>query len=345
MTSRAADENEWKGRYEALDKSYQDLRSEISSQEKVTSEVREEATAFLSEMKALSGRSNQSSEREEKLFTQVQRLENELKEWKSRYAQAKAQPRAAQLSSTATSLPLPDVGAIAKVGSYVARDGLVKDIHLAVFQMAVDELLRSTRSQEPRSVLPHVKSVVIAVRDISLDVGNTQSNSDEATTQQRHKAKAKVSATANNLITATKNFAISHGHSPVSLLDAAASHLATSIVELIQLVRIRPSPPEELEDDANSDIADSPADYYGILNGRPIIGEKSTHSTHSIPQLKQRASNQEKPMPNGFSNGAPLKQPQRSDNNPQVNIEALRVRHRSSPSLWFAVQSSAEKLN
>ncbi|KAL9098482.1 MAG: hypothetical protein Q9163_005863 [Psora crenata] len=328
MTSRAAGESEWKGRYETLDKSHQDLRLELSRQEKVTSEVRQEATGFLNTIRELSERSTQSFEREEKLILQVQRLESELKEWKSRYVRAKSSASVARSPSIATSIKPPDVGHMAKDGRFTMQDGLVKDLHVTNFQIAIDELLQSARSGEHKSILPHVKSVVIAVRKMSLEVGDTPASNDEATLR-RQKLKTNISASANNLITAAKNFAMSHGLFPVSLVDAAASNLATSIIELIQIVKLRSSPMEDPQDDGNSDIVISPADYYGIGNDQPEVSDDSmSSSTDNIRQLKRRSfsgSGQRKPVPNGVLNGVPLAQPQRGYINGDSKISELKT--------------------
>ena len=329
MTSREATNSEWKGRYETLEKSHQELRTDLLRQEKVTNEVRQEATGFLSQMKALSERSTQSLEHEERLVMRVQRLEGDLREWKNRYTRLKTQASTARASSMAMSIGKPDAAGLSKDGSLASEDGWIKDVHLTRFQIAIDELLRSARSEEPKSVLPHVKSVVVAVRNISLDLGDTESSTDDAT-ERRRKLKAKVSATANNLITAAKNFAMSHGLSPVSLLDAAASHLSASIVELARMVKVRPSPAEELDDDGdgNSDIVDSPADYYGIINDQLGASRMSTQSTNSIPQLKQRAfsgSNQRKPVPSGLPYNAPQKQVPSHSSTRDSRIEELKV--------------------
>ncbi|KAL8939529.1 MAG: hypothetical protein Q9211_002694, partial [Gyalolechia sp. 1 TL-2023] len=222
-------------------------------QQQVTNrEVKQEAVGLLNEMKMLSERSNQTYEREEKLVRQNHRLEEQVDEWKSRYARAKAQLRT--LRSSSPPLQQADMGQVAKAGDLIQEDGLVQDIHVTRFQVAVDELLRNARTSEAESVLPAVRQVVVAVRQISQASGEP---SKEETAQQISKLKAKVSATANNLITASKNFAASKGLSPVSLLDAATSHLTTAVVELIRLVKIHPSPVDALdgEEEENSVIA------------------------------------------------------------------------------------------
>ena len=289
---QGAGENDWKTRFENLDRAHQTLQVELRQQQTVTNEVKQEAAVFLEEMKALSTRSGQSCEREEKLVFQVHRLEDQVKEWKNRYARTKTQLRNLRASSLGLSLQQPDT---AQLGRFTEPDGLIKELHVTRFQIAIDELLRTARGSEPDSVLAHVKSVVIAVRNISQDVGHPSKDDEQA--QQTSKLKARISATANNLITASKNFAISNGLSPVSLLDAAASHLTAAVVNLLRTVKIQPTPPVELEDDDDSSfIAESPA-YYGIPFDRSSAGGESVYSAVSSPQPpSSKANSQGKPI-------------------------------------------------
>ena len=293
-TQASMSKSEWKARYDNLDKVHQELRAAHIRQDKVTTDVKQEVTGCLSQMRALSERSNETHEREENLVRQVHKLEKELQERKSRYARKRTLQQA-------------DAGQVAKDGDFTVHDGLVKDIHITRFQIAIDELLQSARGDEPNAILACVKPVVIAVRDITIDLGDIQPSQDEAM-QQKHRLRAKVSATANNLVTASKNFAMSKGLSPVSLLDAAASHLTSAIVELIRLVKIRPTPAHELEEQGENDaIADSPADYYGISRVRESTGAESVYSTvtdlrGSVQPVIQGKS--AKVAPNEFLNGA-----------------------------------------
>ena len=274
--------NEWRIRFESLDKSHQALLADLRQQQTVTNEVKQEAAVFLEEMRALSAHSNQSCEREENLLSQVHKLEDQLKQWKTRYSRAKSQVQTLRSSSLGLSVQQPDM---TQLGGFIEQDGMVNGLHVTRFQVAVDELLRTARRGEPSSVLAHVKSVVIAVRSISQDLGEVPSDGDEEV-QKIVKLKAKISATANNLITASKNFAISKGLSPVSLLDAAASHLTAAVIGLIHIVKIHPPLPlnEQLEDDDDSSfIAESPA-YYGIDFGRSTSRTESVYSAFNSPQ-------------------------------------------------------------
>lgn len=270
-------ENEWKTRYEGLNKAHQDLQGELKQQQITTREVKQEAAGFLNEMKMLSERSNQTYEREEALVHHVHRLEEQMEEWKTRYARAKAQLRTIRTSSTP--LQQADFKQLVKDGDLIQEDGLVEDIHVTRFQVAIDEMLRIARTGNPESVLPQVRQVVVAIRHISQDIGAPGQ-------EEVIRVKNKVSATANNLITASKNFATSKGLSPVSLLDAATSHLTTAVVELIRIAKIRPSPAGELdaEEEDNSVIAESPATYYDIQHDRMSYGADSIYSSPGSPR-------------------------------------------------------------
>jgi hypothetical protein len=225
----------------------EELRSELREQQEVTDEVRREAQEFLREMRMLSERSGSSFEREELLANQVNKLEEEVKDWRNRYARTKTQLRSLRASSIGLTIQ-QDAAKYARESGFTGEDGLVKDVHVTKFQISIDELLRTARTDDPERVVDYMKAVVVNVRRITQDIDDSSSNTGDLA-QQQMKLKSKVSATANNLITASKNYAAAKGLSPISLLDAAASHLTTAVVELVRTVKIRPTPAGELEDD------------------------------------------------------------------------------------------------
>ena len=326
MKIEAQGGNEWKTRYETLDQRHREMESGFTQQENLTRDVRKETAGYLDQLKALSLRTAEASDREDRLILQLQKLEGEVQEWKSRYTDARSQPGAAQ-PSWSKPLPSADASSLNRNGRLVSPQGLIKTNHITQFQFAVDDLLQSARSEEPRAVLAKVKAVAIAVRNVTLDVGNVQLESPEATTKTGQ-IKSKVSATTNNLITAARNFAVSQGLSPISLLDAAASHLTASIIELAKVVKVNGTGSHEGEDDGyNTDIIDSPADYYGLDNNRASAAE-SNYSVDSKPRLTSRAfsgSQQQRPLPNGIPTGAAVKQPQPSAAY-DGRLEELKVR-------------------
>ncbi|KAF2465365.1 uncharacterized protein BDR25DRAFT_86467 [Lindgomyces ingoldianus] len=259
VQNNASDGGAWKERCEELEK-------ELIGQQQITEEVRRDASLFLQEMRSLSSRSDAAMEKEERLANQVSTLEAELKDWKSRYARTKTQLRNLKASSIGlASLASPDITNYTRDASFTMPDGLVKDVHVTKFQLSIDELLQVARRSDPEQVLESMKHVVKCVRAITGDIDHTplsqlQSPSSSVNGEgsvspdkQQAKLKSRVSATANNLITASKNHASSAGLSPVSLLDAAASHLSTAVVELVKYVKVRPTPEDELERDEEDD--------------------------------------------------------------------------------------------
>lgn len=283
-------DSQWKGKYDQLDRQHQSLQVELREQQRVTEEVRREAAGFLEEMKSLSDRHGSNWDREEKLSQDVHRLEKEVQEWKSRYARTKTQLRSMRASSIGLSIQQPDAGRHVKDGVFTQPDGVVKDVHVTKFQISIDEFLRAARSGEPPAVLDHMKAVVIAVRHITQDIDAAPAKGDDLAVQ-RSKLKSKVSATANNLITAAKNFVQGNGLSPVSLLDAAASHLTSAVVELVKTVKIRPTPAGELDDDdddASFNPASSPG-YFSVTKDRISGGDSVYSSMSSPPALRPRS--------------------------------------------------------
>lgn len=250
---------EWRQRCEELER-------ELSEQQEVTEEVRRDASTFLQEMRELSSRSDAAVEKEERLVHQVSALEGELKEWKARYTRTKAQLRNLKASSVGlSSLGSPDSAIYARDSSLATPDGLVKDVHVTKFQLSIDELLQTARRAGAEQTLDSMRHVVTCVRAITADIDSTplsQMQSPNSSVsgdilaspeKQQAKLKARVSATANNLITATKNHTSSGGISPVSLLDAAASHLSTAVIELVKYVKVRPTPEHELAQSEDDD--------------------------------------------------------------------------------------------
>jgi hypothetical protein len=288
-----------------LERENEELRSDLREQQIVTDEVRREAQEFLREMRILSERTTSSYDREEQLTLMVTKLEDEVKDWRNRYARTKTQLRGLRASSMGLTIQQAKV---TKDNGFTQDNGLVKDVHVTKFQISIDELLRIARTEDPARVIDFMKSVVVNVRRITQDIDEGTSSNGELA-QQQAKLKSRVSATANNLITASKNFAAANGLSPVSLLDAAASHLTSAIVELVRTVKIRPTPAGELEDDDDGNLEpvdtrgffpvqnpkqeSNPPPFLGLRNGR-TSADSSMYSPINSPRestnLRPRSS-------------------------------------------------------
>jgi hypothetical protein len=200
-----------------------------------------------------------------------------------------------------------NAGQYAKDGALTQANGVVKDVHVTKFQISIDEILRTARSDEPARVVDFMKAVVVNVRNITQDIDEAQPVSEEMA-QLQTKLKSRVSATANNLITASKNFASASGLSPVSLLDAAASHLTSAVVELVRTVKIRPTPAGELEDDDDGNL--SPVDTTGFF---PVRGPRQSRQENNPPPFQGLRSGR---MSADSSMYSPLNSPRQSGMRP-----------------------------
>jgi hypothetical protein len=198
------------------------------------------------------------------------------------------------------------------------------------------------------------------VRRITQDIAEAPQTGESAA--QLPKLKSRVSATANNLITASKNFALANGLSPVSLLDAAASHLTAAVVELVRTVKIRPTPAGELDDDDDGSLepvdptgffpvrdprqGSNPPPFLGLPNGH-ISADSSMYSPINSPREstnvrprslaketwagRQRSLSRGATLGNGYTNGVDktLPPPPMGDYAPAIqegNVEELKVR-------------------
>ncbi|KAL4811012.1 hypothetical protein BDV18DRAFT_128397 [Aspergillus unguis] len=291
-------DTELQAQFAELEIKHQKLQADLREQQHVTEEVRREAAGFLMEMRELSEQSHARLEHEERLSDEVHRLEEEIKAWKGRYAKAKTQMRHLRSSSAGISELRSDVNAVTKDNKFLQDDGLIKDVHVTKFQISIDELLRIARSEDYQQVMQQIKAVIIAVCHVLQDVEAGKHTAPAECT----KATRKVSATANNLITASKNFASSSGLSPVSLLDAAASHVSTAVIELIRIVNIRPTPADELNDDDEVQFEQMKSpDYFSVAPSQRLSRNDSIHSAMSPPPESEQ-------LPNGINHGYQLEQ-------------------------------------
>jgi hypothetical protein len=133
----------------------------------------------------------------------------------------------------------------------VSGDGGVLDIHVTAFLSGIDALLTAGRSNAPTRVLTPMKAVVNAVSSIVDDIRAFEARPSRERSDVDVDALAalreRAEATLSNLVAASKTHATSAGMSPVSLLDAAASHVAVTITEIARTVCIRKASRAEQE--------------------------------------------------------------------------------------------------
>lgn len=270
----------------------QELEADLATQQKISDEVRNEATMYLREMRDLSRQNDQAIEQEEKMAGKISQLEKENNEWRQRYAKVKAQNKSLRASTMGLGLQTGfDSGSLVRQEGLISEGGLVRDTDVTRFQLAVDELLKVARQTSTDAMLESVKSVVVTVQSITTAVRtegyptpSPSPLSPDTNMQQApsvSKIKARVTGTANSLITATKQHAASHGLSPVALLDAAASNLTAAVVELIKAVHIRPSNKSDFQD---LDSVDELHSFYDDT-GSPSTSSDPNGLTIPVPQF------------------------------------------------------------
>ncbi|KAI0396438.1 hypothetical protein F5Y17DRAFT_465133 [Xylariaceae sp. FL0594] len=290
----------------------EELRLALKEQEQVVEEARREARQFLEEMRALSQQHMASWERQSELERTVQHLEQEVHDWKNRYARAKTQ--LGSMRAPSFGLAVDDATQYLKDKGIIDPEGAIKDVHVTRFQISIDDLLRRARTEPMSTELMRLlddcmKSVIGNVRRITKDMDGCQF--DEEVMRQLQKLKRSFSLAAENLITACKNYWSAAGLSPVSLLDAAASHVVAYLVKLMRIVKVRITPAAELEDDeddsvtpvesvgsviasqsdpypnqaqAGSPLAPPPA-FQGLRAGLRSSAASSTYSPYNSPRV------------------------------------------------------------
>lgn len=292
--ARASVTNAAPGRGDAeLERENDELRAALKEQRETTAQVRREAQDFLREMKLLSQQSGSSWAKQGELEKTIESLEEEVRDWRNRYAKAKTQLRS--MRSSSMSLPADnDAGRHVRDKGFTDDSGLVRDVHVTKFQVAIDELLRRARVEQPDKVIDAMKSVVMSVRRITKDLDAFPASNEQS--QQRKQLKGRVSSTANALITASKTFATSAGLAPVSVLDAAASNLVAAIIELLRVVKIRVTPDGELEEEDDGTV--TPVESAGFFSPRTAKSQ-SIQSSYQQDSYRQDLA-QDLPRPPPF---------------------------------------------
>lgn len=148
-------------------------------------------------------------------------------------------------------------------------NGAIGHQFIIEYQSAIDELMKTSRSSKPSDVLLSMRTIVMAcksitteVEDYEVKVGLSPANQDSL-----YNIKKKFSNELTNLLASAKNFAAGMGVSPVSLLDAAAGNLTSTIVELVKLLGMRPVGDN---DSTTQSLSVSERENIPTLNGKHI---------------------------------------------------------------------------
>lgn len=255
------------------------LQDELAQQNQIIGELRGEVESLVQEISQLSSRNEELvSEKDQDLLV-ISDLNQQVQSFKRKYEQAKTELR--QYKATSQLFVSPPKAAEFMVPS---DTGAVADVNVTAFQTSIDELLAAARSTTPSSVIVAMKSVVLATTLVTDDVAKFEQSAPSTLSadevEQLAQLKPRISTSLNNLMTACRNHASSQGMSPLSLLDAAASHVATTVVELVKLVKLRTASAAEKEQ--------FEAHFSG--NALPAGGLKPLHIGSAATQASSRAA-------------------------------------------------------
>ncbi|KAI8581600.1 hypothetical protein K450DRAFT_232101 [Umbelopsis ramanniana AG] len=228
--------------YDELEDKYKQMEEDYQHQQEVVNDVRREVTNLLEELKDLSRKNDEMTIEKEQALDKLSAVEKESKEWQRKFEKAKTELRNLKATSSFVRQP-PKLEVLGDDLLRPTEDGAISQDNVINYQVAVDDLLRSGRSEKPSSVLIAMKAVVVSCKAITEDVEtyeNDETKDIDADKKDRlYAMKSQFSKGLSNLMAAAKTHANGMGISPVSLLDAAATHLTSTVVELIKLFGMR----------------------------------------------------------------------------------------------------------
>ncbi|KAL4071264.1 hypothetical protein V8B97DRAFT_1962186 [Scleroderma yunnanense] len=207
-------------------------------------QLRSDMVSLVAELTDLGRRNDELMTAKEADLVVIRDLDSQLKEYKRRYEQAKTELRSVKATSQLfTQTPRMDDQLP------MAQDGGLVDIHVTAFISSIDGLLAAGRSNAPTRVLVPMKAVVTSTSAIIEDVRTYESRPTrtDVDIDTLHSLRERVEATLSNLVAVSKTHATSLGMSPVSLLDAAASHVSVTVTEIAKMVSIRKATRAEQE--------------------------------------------------------------------------------------------------
>lgn len=207
-------------------------------------QLQSDMQGLMAELTELSRRNDELMTAKDADLALIRDLDAQCKDYKRKYELAKTELRGLKATSQLFLQP-PKID-----DSFpMSPDGGVLDIHVTAFVSATDSLLTAGRSNSPTRVLVPMKAVVNAVTAITDDLRQLERRprSNEVDFDALRSLRDRAEATLSNLVVATKSHATGAGMSPVSLLDAAASHVSSTITEIAKIAFIRRATPAEQE--------------------------------------------------------------------------------------------------
>ena len=259
--------------------------------EKEKEELKSQVIKLIEEVKNLGEREEARFLAEERTRDYIHSLESQLRDMRDKLGIVKSEVDRFKRSS-GLQPPLPDNSINNQATINVNEYGGIRFENLTGLQNAIDDLIVTGRSSSPSFVLNVMKPIVGYVTAIQTDIETwLNSNNDQSREEngRLNVLKERMIATLDNLMTATRNHAMGGGLSPISLLDAAASHVAVSAIEIAKLIGLKQSVNIK---DINDDVLDNDGDSGMNANDDDDINEENDELTwsDSKPELEDQSN-------------------------------------------------------
>ncbi|KAI9276728.1 hypothetical protein BDA99DRAFT_531823 [Phascolomyces articulosus] len=242
--------------YNRLDDRYRQLEQEHRDQQDAVREVRDEAGHLLEQIKLLSSKNDDLRAEKSRCDDRIRQLTDEVQEWQSKCEKNRLELRTLKevfndkpfmvtpfklllLASSLIDSAIPQQTGFIQP----TRNGAISHDHILTYQTSIDELLQKARSHKPSDVLSSMQKIVMTCKKVTEEVEQHETRGGLSSIAQTslYSLKSQFSTALTHLLTAAKNHANGMGISPVSLLDAAAGHMTTVMVDLAKLLGIKPS--------------------------------------------------------------------------------------------------------
>ncbi|KAG8904620.1 component of the polarisome [Tulasnella sp. 403] len=300
-------------RHNAYEAQIQELQNRIEDLEsngtrrvspEATNELRAEMQNLVDELKELAQRNDELLADKDADQTAIYNLTSQLKDYKRKYEHAKTELRNFKATSQLFAIQTPK----SEDALPLSENGGISDIHVNAFQTSVDSFLSAARSNPPSGVIAPMRNIVNAVAAIADDLRSFEQRPprerpglDE---ESLRLLRERIEATLSNLATATKTHATSHGLSPVSLLDAATSHVSAAVIAAIHAVMMRKATAAERERERLQESSGVLGHTSSPLsNQRPLGASPSLKSVNGLRNSERhgRSSSQTSQWSNGGS--------------------------------------------
>ncbi|KAI9252453.1 hypothetical protein BY458DRAFT_523041 [Sporodiniella umbellata] len=219
-----------------LKEKYNRLLNDHREQQAAAQGVKNESRQLIEELKQLSEKNENLRMEKERAENEIERLCEESKAWRTRYESLQSEMRTYKVRSVQY-----DPGdALSRVLKPTSK-GAIEHPLILEYQKAIDALMQTSRSAEPTDVLNSMRTIVFSCKSITAQVEayEIQRGLSETDQTRLYELKKRFSTGLSGLLSATTGFAYGMGLSPVSLVDAAAVTLTTTMVDLVKLLGIR----------------------------------------------------------------------------------------------------------